>query len=305
MIALAVLLVVLASFGFAAGAMLQSTALKKHLGEQTQMTMRHLLRQFTNPRWVLGGVLVLAGAGLHMIALTMAPLAVVQPVGILAIPWTVLASNKLHGYPITKPVTGSIALTIIGVVVFTLLSATHASDEMTIDPAHIAWGGGAIVAAALVLALSGQRGADWWRCLASACGGALLYGLASGFMKIALETLREPGALTNPFLWIIVGCMLACYAIGLFFIQQGYANGPAEIVVGSMTTVDPLIAVIFGLVVLGEGSLITGPVGAGMAVFGVLAIVGVFLLSKYHPDALERNAGRQHKLAAAESTDAV
>ena len=37
-------------------------------------------------------------------------------------------------------------------------------------------------------------------------------------------------------------------------IQQAYATGPAEIVVASMTTTDPVVGVSFGLILLGEAS---------------------------------------------------
>jgi hypothetical protein len=68
-------------------------------------------------------------------------------------------------------------------------------------------------------------------------------------------------------------------------VQQGYANGPAEIVVGSMTTTDPIVAVTFGMAVLGEGVRLGVLDSIGMAISGAVAVAGVFILSKYHPDA--------------------
>jgi hypothetical protein len=69
-------------------------------------------------------------------------------------------------------------------------------------------------------------------------------------------------------------------------IQQAYANGPAEIVVGSMTTTDPIVAVTFGLVVLGEGALVTWPDAVGMLIAGAIAIAGVVVLSRHHPESM-------------------
>ena len=90
--------------------------------------------------------------------------------------------------------------------------------------------------------------------------------------------------------WQVIGTvamMLACYGLGVWMIQQGYASGPAEITVGTMTTVDPFVAVLFGLIVLGEGmGMGIGP-AIGMAVFGAIAVYGVVMLSKDHPDAIE------------------
>ena len=54
-----------------------------------------------------------------------------------------------------------------------------------------------------------------------------------------------------------------------------------------MTTVDPFVAVLFGLIVLGEGAGMGPGPAVGMAVTGAVAVYGVLLLSKDHPDAHE------------------
>ncbi|MEA5054119.1 MAG: hypothetical protein VB093_11840, partial [Propionicimonas sp.] len=91
------------------------------------------------------------------------------------------------------------------------------------------------------------------------------------------------GVFGRPLIWGVLAGMLACYAFGGWMIQQSYANGPAEIVVGSMTTTDPIVAVAFGIVVLGEGALIGALDGLGMALSGAVAVTGVVILSKLHP----------------------
>jgi len=73
-------------------------------------------------------------------------------------------------------------------------------------------------------------------------------------------------------------------------VQQGYANGPAEIVVGSMTTTDPIVAVTFGMAVLGEGIRVGLWDAFGMLVAGVIAVGGVVILSIHHPDSLSNQA---------------
>ena len=84
-------------------------------------------------------------------------------------------------------------------------------------------------------------------------------------------------------------------------IQQGYASGPAEITVGTMTTVDPFVAVVFGLVVLGEGmGMGVGPM-IGMVVTGAIAVYGVAMLSKDHPDAIEERRRAEAAIANADA----
>ena len=75
------------------------------------------------------------------------------------------------------------------------------------------------------------------------------------------------------------------YTFQTLMVQQALANGPAEITVGSMTTTDPIVAVSFGLVVLGEGVHITPLAAVGMVIAGALSVWGVVQLSRHHPDA--------------------
>ena len=118
-----------------------------------------------------------------------------------------------------------------------------------------------------------------------ASGGSFFYGLSSALIKTVAELVAEAGFLARPLFWVAVVFLLVCYLVGGWMIQQGYANGPAEIVVGSMTTTDPIVAVTFGLAVLGEGVLMTAGDAVGMALSGAVAVAGVVVLSKYHPDA--------------------
>ena len=103
-------------------------------------------------------------------------------------------------------------------------------------------------------------------------------------MKIMTVVFRNGQTFTGPEFWVALAGLALAYGIGGWFIQQGYASGPAEVVVGSMTTIDPLAAVLVGLVVLGEGVLLTPAVAVGMALAGAMAAGGVAVLSRFHPD---------------------
>lgn len=293
-ILLAISLQVIGSVLFAAGAMLQSTAVRAefdpaHPASQNRLSFAKLLRQFTKPRWLGGLLCVLGGAGLHLVALTMAPVALVQPIGILAVPWSVLLAARIFGHRIPGKVWQAVALTIIGVVGFTVFSALFATgsrEEFAFD---------AIVTSFLVvvlvcgaLSLVALRAPGWAKAMLWATVGAVLYGLASGMMKSAMNLVQRHGhdVFTTEVL-VVVGFMLICYILGVWMIQQGYASGPPEITVGTMTTVDPFVAVVFGLVVLGEGIGMPVMSAVAMVVFFAVAVHGVTRLSSEHPDALE------------------
>ncbi len=63
-------------------------------------------------------------------------------------------------------------------------------------------------------------------------------------------------------------------------LQQAYATGPAETVVGALTVINPVVAVVFGMTVLGEAANIEFWAALWMAISAAVAISGVMLLSR-------------------------
>lgn len=286
-IPLAIALGVLASLGFALGATLQHSGIDRIIGKpggDRTMTFARVLAMFRTPIWLLGTLFILTGAALHLLGVNLAPVTVVQPVGILAVPFAVLlAAKKNHSRP-TRGMWLAIAMAVFGIVAFTYFSSRSAATDTLIDmrmiliASLVVWGGAAVF---VLMAAKGPLGS---RCLAWATAGAFLYGLATALMKTTLELFHQ-GRESPLMFWLTLAGLLACYGVGAWFIQQAYASGPAEIVVGSMTVIDPLVAVAFGIVVLGEGRNIDGVSALGMVAMGALASWGVMLLSRYHPDA--------------------
>ncbi len=305
MILLAIGMQVVSSFLFASGAILQSLGVRstfdpKATASSNRLSIGGLLKLFAIPKWLLGLTFVLAGAGIHLAALSFAPVTVVQPVGILAVPWSVLLAARIHKHPLNSLMWAGVGITVVGVVGFTVFSSLFATgqDEFAFPPMLISF----LVVCALagVLSLLATRSAPWARAMMWSSVGAMFYGLASGLMKAAMDMLLKHGHSFGELTVIAtIVMMLACYGLGVWMIQQGYASGPAEITVGTMTTVDPFVAVLFGLIVLGEGAgMGIGP-AIGMAVTGAIAVYGVMLLSRHHPDAIE-----ERRLASSEPAPA-
>lgn len=249
------------------------------------MNLRQLWRLIRTPLWLLGLFTIVIGASAHIFALMLAPVTVVQPVGILAVPWAVLMSARIHRHTVTRPMWLSVAMTVAGIVIFTLLAAAAASEHTVLDPVAIAIGCSVIVVIGTTLGLLGWKGPVHLRCLMWASGGSFFYGLSAGMVKATSEVIKHDGFHGRPVFWIVAPFLVLSYAVGGFMVQQALANGPAEITVGSMTTTDPIVAVSFGLLVLGEGVRITPLTAVGMVIAGVLAVWGVVQLSRHHPDA--------------------
>ena len=289
---LGILIVAVASLLFATGATIQHLVAGEVTdpdAENKSMNLKQLWRLVTTPKWLLGLGIITVGGVSHIIALMMAPVTVVQPVGILAVPWSVLMAAKIHGHKVTKIMWGAVLLTIVGIVGFTLISSTNAAKDTRVEPPQVLLGCIVVYAIGAFFGLLGWRGCNGMlRSLFWATGGSFFYGLSSALIKSTSVMMRTPDFHTSTMFWVIVPFLIGSYLFGGAMIQQGYATGPAETVVASMTTTDPIVGVSFGLIILGEGVLLSGLDAVGMVISGAVAIWGVVLLSRYHPDAVAR-----------------
>ena len=88
------------------------------------------------------------------------------------------------------------------------------------------------------------------------------------------------------FEWLTIVCvigLLLAAALGAYFVQTAYSVGSPDLVIAGLTVVDPLVAVVIGIAVLGEAALV--PLWALLiwVVAAAVAIYGVFQLAKHHP----------------------
>ena len=288
-IPLALVIMVISSVLFASAATIQHLAVGREVdtsAENRHMELRQVLGLLRNPRWLLGLATAAVGATLHIGALMMAPVTVVQPVGILAVPWSVLLAAKIHNFRPSRAIWTAVAVTIVGIVAFTLISSRTAVSEVNLTTMGVIIGATVVLLGGTALGLGGRFGKPAARCLLWASGGSFFYGLSSALIKGASQVVGAERWWETPLVWIVAAILMICYLGGGWMIQQAYANGPAEIVVGSMTTTDPIVAVSFGLIVLGEGALVGRLDAVGMFLAGAVAVGGVVFLSRFHPEAL-------------------
>ena len=282
---LAVVLTVLASFALAVASVVQHLAVGTAAAPEagTKLSGRQLLAVVRNPRWLGGLALTGVGAVLQVVALMLAPVTVVQPIGVLAVPWTILLAARVHRAPITQRMWAAAALTVAGTAAFAWIAITHAAPSPVLNDSWLVVGTLAGFAVAALLAVLGARGPLAQRCLAWSAAAAVIYGAESGVVKaIGHYTASRPWAGSLTF-WFLAASIAAGALLAGIWIQQGYASGPAEIVVGTLNAAGPVAGVAFGIVVLGEGVNITGRAGVGMLLFAAVAIWGVVLLSRFHP----------------------
>jgi glycosyltransferase involved in cell wall biosynthesis len=263
----AVLLAAVAACCFATAIHLQHRSVR----ETGATTPRALLRMVRTPTWLAGTSLAAVGTGLHVLALTMAPLAVVQPVGVLSLVLTTLVGGHSR----------RAALAVcVGTAGFVVLAASAGGGApSTVDAARVQL----VLAVAAVIALAGLRATGRLRCLVLAAAAAVLFGLGSALIKAAVLN-GSLGLGAESAALMLVGGWLA---------HQAYASGPPAVVIGAVTVLDPLTAVAVGIGVYGE------PLGGSLAVVtqlgcALLAIAGVISLTRSAPDPRPARIGPAH-----------
>ncbi|WP_461125393.1 glycosyltransferase [Saccharothrix stipae] len=262
---LAVLLAVLGAVFFAFAARMQHDAVRASEGA---LRVLELLRR---PRWLLGLVLLVLGAGVHAAALGMAPLSVVQPVGVVAIGITAVLDGRRRELP-------AVAWTTFGVGAFVLLAAgsatsTEVAPEAEVRAALLALG--LIAVPGLVGVLSSRPAV---RALGFGAAGGVAYGFVSVLMRSVSQDVQQGGlAWTTAF---SAAGIVAALVVGGWFIQHAYASGPPHVAVACLTVVDPLVAVGIGAGLLGEANRTGVLVGAAQLACAAVAVGGVVALAR-------------------------
>ncbi|WP_226343749.1 hypothetical protein [Agilicoccus flavus] len=291
-VAAAILLAVAAAvvFAFAASeqhAVVQGTldADDAHAAGGTRLLgPRRVGTLLTSRAWLSGIGLGGVGSALHVVALALAPVMIVQPVGVLAVPFGVLVQARRSGRRAAGRVLAAAALTVTGVAVFVVVAAfgAHSTNEVHTQDVGLTTLG--LMGGAVALALVAGRGPDWLVCVAYAAAGAVLYGLASALVRTITLLVAAARGFEGP-LWSLLAGGVACIAVGGWMIQQAFAHGPPEVILGALTVIDPIVAVLFGLTFLGEGDRNGSVAVTVMAAAGAVAALGVVLLARHHPDA--------------------
>jgi len=282
-ILLAIAAALLSSLSFAGGAVVQRYAIGKQVGDnrhKERMTLSDLRALVRAPRWLAGLLLAGLGSVLNAVGLMLAPVTVVQPVGVLAVSWSVVFEATFNHRRIARMEWMAVAQTLVGTAGFTILAASHASGGTGLDPARIAIACVVVYLAAEGLGRLGARGRRVWRSFFWATGGAFFYGLESGLIRTMRGLAGQGHWLQNPFFWVMALALVAGSIRAAWMIQQAFATGVSETVVGALTMTNPVVAVLFGIVVLGEGAKLTFGAAFWMVVAATVAIVGVVLLSR-------------------------
>ena len=244
------------------------------------LNLRHLRELIRRPSWVIGTLLLGLAVVFQLLSLTLSPLIVVQPLGVVAMVITAVLNAKMTGVKTNHGTRISIAMSVIGVAIFVLIAAFTASSVPVTQAKLITL----LVLFAIMMAVFGVLFLLFRHkavALIYIVGAGAIYGFVATFAKAVIQRL-EQGEF-DWLTWLVLATLIAGALVGMSFVQNAYSSGPPDLVVAGLTVIDPLVAVIIGIVVLEEVS--SAPLWAifGFIISGIIAIIGVLGLAKYHP----------------------
>ncbi len=247
------------------------------------LALRHIVRLPQNRRWLGGVALTGVAMLLNLLSLRLAPLIVVQPLGVIALITTALLNAAAHAYTLTRASIGAIALCMTGVGTFVAVGALTARNSVVSDSDL-----GQVLAVLAVAAVFVAVAVLVFRRRFPATVNVLAAGILSGFVVTLAKTVVTRVSVGELGWLTVTGAvaLVAVAATSVYFVQSAYTSGPVDLIVAGLTILDPLIAVSLGVLVLGETARTPGWAIAAQSVSGMAAIVGVFLLARHHPQAV-------------------
>lgn len=247
------------------------------------LSPRQLSRLLTRPSWVVGTLMLGAAVLCQLGALSFAPLIVVQPLGAIALVITTLLNAQISGHRPTKRSLIAIAACVGGVFVFVTIAALYATDSAVSD-------GQLITILVLLGIVTIVFGGLWiWQrkrmgALFYITAAGVIYGFVATLAKVVISRIQ-----TGDFEWLTFMCLAALLVtavVGAYFVQTAYSSGPPDLVIAGLTVIDPIVAILIGLIVLNEAAGAPLWVYFAFAVVGAIAVWGVFQLARYHPQIL-------------------
>jgi drug/metabolite transporter (DMT)-like permease len=283
-------LAVLAACANAVSSALQRKA-NKRVPQRENMSLRHIWMLLHQPVWFGGILAITAGFLLQASALDSGQLSVVEPVLVLELPFALLAGSWLFRQRLGLREWLPAAAMTAGLAALLFLLAPSAGGSPRVH--WYEWLAGVGVNLALVGSLvlwarglsarggSGRSGGSLRAAVLAVAAGSA-FGLTAALMKAMTRTLS--GGIAGLFTDWPVYAMVAAGVLGMFLTQAALNAGQLIAAQPGLTLSDPLISVLWGVLIFHEqvrqGWYVLGEVFcAGVIAGGVIMLARSPLLS--------------------------
>lgn len=268
MTAPAIMLALVSAFAYAAAAALQEHAVSRASGDGTPPA-RLILHLVRRPQWLAGVASTLLGATLHVFALKLGPLAIVQPIGVTGLLFALPLGALLHARrPLARELLSAAGIATGLAVLLASVRASAGHPTLT-EPATAGLVSvTAVGVGALVLLARFANGTV--RAALLSVGAGIAFGVTSALVRVVAHATGVVGAERAVPGWTTLA-LLASAVAGLVLAQAAYQSGRLAAVLPVLTVVDPIVAIAVGAVLLGEPVHATA-VGLGWAIVAAVVI---------------------------------
>ncbi|TAM70796.1 MAG: multidrug DMT transporter permease [Microbacteriaceae bacterium] len=261
--------------------------------DRAGLSIRQLLALLHDPFWVLGTVMLALAIAFQLFSLYLAPLTVVQPLGVVGLVITAVVNSRVTRTALGPPAIRAIAFCVVGVALF-VTTATLTTSSRPVRDSQLVTVLVILGCVLLLLALIFVLFRTKFTAFFYIVGAGILFGFVATLAKVVIDRVHTiivsqtlgAGFHLMPGDWLTIVCavgIIVASLCGTYFVQTAYASGPPDLVVAGLTVIDPIVGVTIGIVVLDEAA--SAPLWAALVfvVAGALAIYGVFQLAKHHP----------------------
>ena len=287
--AFAIGLAVIGAIFLSLGAQFQNDAVTEHHAPRRSkpgsLSLRQIADLVKRPRWLTGTSFLVVAILFQLSALALAPLIVIQPIGAIALIMTSLLNARIYKIRLNPSTFFAIALTTIGVGGFVAVAASSAvavelSNEKLLQVVGI------LFVLLLIFGLLFWRSKGKVGALQYIFGAGVLYGFVASLAKVVIQRVfqQDYDLLTLLALISLIGATV----LGGWFVQNAYSSGPPDLVIAGLTVIDPAVAVMIGIAILGEAQAASLGQIFGYAVAGIIAVSGVLALNRFHPQLTEK-----------------
>ncbi|MFJ4683020.1 DMT family transporter [Streptomyces sp. NPDC091377] len=276
MIGLAVLFAVLGAMSNAAGTAFQRKAAATVSRAGGVRLMFALVRR---PAWAVGIAGVAAAAVFQALALVNGPMALVQPLFILELPFALLIAVPLMHRRLDADGWWAVAAMVAGLAVLLGSAAPSGTQEQA---SMLRWTPVLILtlgAMALAVLLFRSSSSPLFRAATLAAGAAIGNALTAALMKSATGRLADAGLTAFLTTWQTYGFALVGI-VSLFLLDNALQAGPLVASQPALTLGDAAVSLTLGVVLFGEAIrtgwwLLPEAVGALLVLWGVLRLTRV------------------------------
>jgi drug/metabolite transporter (DMT)-like permease len=244
----------------------------------------HLLGDLMRRRlWLLGFGAMVASFVLQAIALSRGQLSAVETIITLEVPLTLLVASSVFRTRLGTAEWAGVLIMTAGAIDLIAALNPRAGDESHIsNTIYVLAGGGtaATIAAFIIGALRGPRA---WRTVFLGAATGTSFGLTATLLKETMAQLSDRGLLGVVSTWQTYAA--AGFGIlGVLVMQWALHSGPLLAAQPGFTLMDPLVSILWGVLVYGEAVrtgwwMVLAGAGAGAIALGVLLVARSPLLA--------------------------